>query len=50
MEYEKARKIRIQLIGVIREWAEEEGFEMSPSQEAEFAKMIFDRVISPLKE
>ncbi len=52
MEYKEERKIKIQLIEVIREWAEEvfDGVEMSPHQEAEFAEMIFNRVILPLKE
>jgi len=44
MEYEKARAIKIRIISVFRNWADEEGFEVSPHQEAELAEIIFDEI------
>ena len=44
MEYEKARAIKIKIITVFGNWAEEEGFEVSPRQEAELAEIIFDEI------
>ena len=45
MEYEEAREIKIKMISAIRDWADEEGFEMSPRQEAELAERIFNKAI-----
>lgn len=45
MEYEEQRTIKIKLIGIIREWAEEHGLEISPAMESELANEIFNKIL-----
>ncbi len=48
MEYEEARKVKIEIIGHIQEWAEETGIETSGFMEAELAEKIYSLIILPL--
>lgn len=50
MIYEIQRRIKIKIIEVLQEWAEEHGFETSAEMEADGASRIFDKLDGEFKE
>jgi len=50
MTYEQQRRIKIKIIEVIQQWAEEHGFETSSDMEADGATRIFNELDGEFKE
>jgi hypothetical protein len=50
MEYERERKIKIEIIEAIQEAEEELGFELDANKEAGIAEMIFNKISEEIKD